>query len=205
MTVPLAAAIWAGVFRGQRGRFWQRMTLGAGTLGAIALLARPGLPFREGARWRDVGVGVGSAALLYGGFQIGDRLARRLLPGGDRDIDAIYRLREQGTTGGIALALAAVIGPAEELYWRGLVQAGLESRWGRARAALAATAAYGGVHLVTGNPTLTLAATTAGGFWSALYAQQRRILPLIVSHVIWDLWIFLVAPTRRQITTSSRM
>jgi membrane protease YdiL (CAAX protease family) len=197
LTLPVAGALWAGVFRGRRGSFWQRMTWGAGTLGAIALLARPGLLFREGVRGRDVGVGLGSAAALYAGFQLGDRLAQQVLPSGDRDIDAIYRLRQEGSPGRIALALATVIGPAEELYWRGLVQAGLESRFGPLPAAALATAAYGGAHLVTGNPTLTLAATTAGGFWSLLYARQRRILPLIVSHIAWDLVIFLLAPTRR--------
>ncbi len=179
------------------------MTLGVGTLGAIALLARPGLLLREGARWRDLGVGAGSAAALYAAFHAGDRMARRFLPRGDRDIEAIYRLRAHASPRAIALALATVIGPAEELYWRGLLQAGLEQRFGSVPAAVAATAAYGGVHLVSGNPTLILAATTAGGFWSALYAQQRRILPLIVSHILWDVVIFLVAPTR-QIAEKSR-
>ncbi len=198
LTLPAAAAIWAGVFRGRRGTFWGRMTLGAGALGLVALAARPGLLLREGARWRDLSVGAGSAALLYAGFQAGDRLAR-LLPGGDRDIDAIYALRQEGSPGRIAIALGTVIGPAEELYWRGLVQAGLETRMGPVPAAVLTTAAYGGVHVVTRNPTLTLAATTAGGFWSALYARQRRVLPLIISHILWDLVIFLVAPTRRRV------
>src|SRR5919107_383033 len=62
----------------------------------------------------------------------------------------------------IAARLAAVIGPAEELYWRGLLQSELTRRYGPVKGAAAATAAYSGVHLCTRNPTLIGAATVAG-------------------------------------------
>ena len=95
----------------------------------------------------------------------------------------------------IALRLGTVIGPAEELFWRGHVQAALMERYGRWPGAALAAALYGGVHLVTGNFTLFGAAGIAGAHWCALYAAGVPLGALVVSHVAWDVWIFLVQPT----------
>jgi membrane protease YdiL (CAAX protease family) len=48
---------------------------------------------------------------------------------------------------------------------------------------------------VSENLTLTGAAGVAGLFWSLLYAREQRLPGLIISHVTWDIWIFLIAPT----------
>ncbi len=170
------------------------MTLGVGGLGLYALLAQPANR-RERPRWRDAAIGLGSAAALYGIFQAGDRLTRRILPFGAREIDAIYQLRTAAPRPLIAAALATVIGPGEELFWRGLVQRSLQPRFGRAGAALLASGVYGGIHVVSENLTLTSAASVAGLFWSLLYAREQRLPALIISHVAWDIWIFLIAPT----------
>jgi membrane protease YdiL (CAAX protease family) len=170
------------------------MTAGVGSLGLYALLTQPPLR-RERPRWRDVVVGLGSAAALYGIFQVGDRVARRILPSGAREIDDIYQLRTAAPRPRIATALAIVIGPGEELFWHGLVQRSLQPRFGRVGAALVTCGIYGGIHLVSENLTLTGAAGVAGLFWSLLYAREQRLPGLIISHVAWDIWIFLIAPT----------
>jgi membrane protease YdiL (CAAX protease family) len=170
------------------------MTLGVGGLGAYALVAEPAMR-RERLRMRDLARGLGSAAGLYAIFQIGDRMARRIMPAGDREIAGIYELRSAAPRPAIATALALAIGPGEELFWRGLVQRGLMRRYGRVRGTLIASSIYGGVHLVSANLTLTGAAATAGLYWGALYAREQRLAPLIISHVSWDIWIFLIAPT----------
>jgi membrane protease YdiL (CAAX protease family) len=82
------------------------------------------------------------------------------------------------------------------LFWRGLVQRSLQPRFGRVGAALLASSVYGGIHLVSENLTLTGAAATAGLFWGMVYAVEQRMAPLIVSHVAWDIWIFLISPTQ---------
>ena len=170
------------------------MTLGVGGLGAYALAVEPALR-RERPRLRDFARGLGSAAGLYAIFQVGDRMARRIMPAGDREIAGIYQLRSAAPRAAIATTLALVIGPGEELFWRGLVQRGLMRRYGRVRGTLIASSIYGGIHLVSANLTLTGAAATAGLYWGALYARQQRLAPLIISHVSWDIWIFLIAPT----------
>ena len=190
----LAGVVWSRAFRGPRSRFWPRMTVGVGSLGLFALATDP-LLRRERANPGDVVRGLGSAAVLYGVFQVGDRLARRIMPAGGREIDEIYALRTQAPKAAIAAALALAIGPGEELFWRGLVQRSLQPRFGRVGAALVASSIYGGIHLVSENLTLTGAAGTAGLFWGGVYALEQRMAPLIVSHVAWDIWIFLIAPT----------
>ena len=163
-------------------------------MGSLALVADPELR-RTRIRPRDVAVGAFAAAGLYAVFRIGDRVARRIMPTGAEDIEEVYRLRSLRPTPELAARLALVIGPAEELFWRGLVQRRLEARFGRWQGSAAAAAVYGAAHAVTGNPTLVGAASTAGAYWSALAATGLPMGALIVSHVIWDIWIFLVQPT----------
>jgi len=140
-------------------------------------------------------MGAASAAALYATFRLGDRFARRFVPGGDRQIRDIYTLRELRPRSETALRLVTVIGPAEELFWRGLVQEVLMRRHGRWRGAAMATIAYSAAHVTSGNFTLVGAAGVAGAHWSVLYAAGVPIGALVVSHCAWDVWIFLVAPT----------
>jgi membrane protease YdiL (CAAX protease family) len=189
-----AVAAFSATFRGPRERFWQRMTYTGVGLGGFALLtSRPSRRFR--IRPWHVPLGLASAAILYVTFEFGDRFARRFVPGGDRDIREIYALRTLRPKGEIATRLATIVGPAEEIFWRGLVQSALMRRHGRWRGAALATFAYGGVHVVTRNFTLMGAASVAGAHWAALYAAGVPLGALIVSHCAWDVWIFLVQPT----------
>jgi membrane protease YdiL (CAAX protease family) len=189
-----AQAAFALTFRGPRPRFWQRMTLTGLGLGSYALALSPDAR-RVRIGPREVALGLASASVLYLTFQAGDRFARRVVPGGEAQIRDIYALRSLRPKGEIAVRLLAVIAPAEELFWRGLVQAGLMRWLGRWPGAAAGAAAYGGVHLVTGNFTLFGAAGIAGTHWATLYALGMPIGALIVSHAAWDVWIFLLQPT----------
>lgn len=189
-----AQAAFALTFRGPRARFWQRMTLTGLSLGSYALALSPDARrVRIGAR--EVALGLASASVLYATFQVGDRFARRFVPGGEEQIRDIYELRTLRPRGEIATRLVAIIGPAEELFWRGLVQAAFMRWLGRWPGAAAGAASYGGVHLVTGNFTLFGAAGIAGAHWAALYAMGMPMGALIVSHAAWDVWIFLLQPT----------
>jgi membrane protease YdiL (CAAX protease family) len=189
-----AFCAFALTFRGPRTQFWNRMTLTGLSLGSLALASRK--PLRETRIGpKEVAVGLGSAAGLYVIFQIGDRLARIILPSGASEIDDIYRLQNLGSKWTLAARLGTIIGPAEELFWRGLVQKALMDRYGKPLGTALGVASYGGAHLVTGNVTLIGAATVAGGYWGTLYAAGVPMGALIVSHMAWDIFIFLIAPT----------
>ncbi|MGH7697962.1 MAG: CPBP family glutamic-type intramembrane protease, partial [Candidatus Dormibacteria bacterium] len=144
LSLALAYGAFAATFRGPRSRFWQRMTRTGLLLGGLAL-ASPGRG-RLRPQPRDLAGGAGIAAALYLTFALGDRVARRLLPSGAGDIAAIYRLRRLRPRPELALRLALAIAPAEELYWRGLLQGQLSRRWGRLPGAAAAAGLYGGAH-----------------------------------------------------------
>jgi membrane protease YdiL (CAAX protease family) len=192
--LALAAALFGLTFGGPRRRFWQRMTGTGLALGSLALTARPELR-KTRIGWRDLWLGISSAGLLYGLFQLGDRFASRLLPTGSRDIQAIYQLNQLRPRGELMARLSIIIAPAEELFWRGLVQQGLMVRFGRVPAAALATAAYAGVHLPSRNLTLIGAAGVVGAFWGGMLALGAPLGALIASHIVWDNLIFLFAPT----------
>ena len=191
----LAALVWTSAFRG-RSHFWEKMAVGVGAMGALAVAANPDLrSARNRPRLRDVPVGLASAAALYGIFRAGDRFARRVMPTGAQDIADVYERRRMAPRWFIAPALALVIAPGEELFWRGLVNGYLMQRLGRVTGSAVGAIIYGGIHLITGNLTLSGAAGIAGAFWSLQYLFEGRQPAVMVSHVVWDLWIFLVQPT----------
>ncbi len=194
--VATAFIAFLATFRGPRRRFWQRMTWTGLTLGAAALVGDRSLR-RERPGPGHLLQGAAIAAGLYGVFAVGDRAARRLMPRGSQDIGDIYSLRRLRPAPELALRLGLIVAPAEELFWRGLLQRQLARRLGRWRGAAAATALYGGAHLCTGNATLIGAASMAGAAWSGLAALEVPMPALVASHVIWDIWIFLVQPTER--------
>lgn len=191
----VAYGAFAATFRGPRPRFWQRMSRTALLLGTTAIINQESLR-KQRPRASDLAQGAAIAAGLYGIFAVGDRVTRAVMPTGNEDIANIYQLRRLRPRAELALRLALVIAPAEELYWRGLVQPALAQRYGRAKGAAAATVLYGGAHLCTGNLTLVGAATVAGAGWSGLAAAGVSMPALIASHVVWDVWIFLVRPTQ---------
>lgn len=192
--LALAAACFGATFRGPRAAFWNRMTATGAILGGLSLVRHPELR-RLRPRPRHLAEGAFIAGGLYGVFRIGDVLARRIMPDGAGDIDDIYSLRHGQNALTIAARLATVIGPAEELFWRGHLQGRLAADRGRWPGAALAAGAYGGVHISSGNPTLVGAASVAGAWWSALAALGVDMESLIVSHILWDIVIFLVAPT----------
>jgi uncharacterized protein len=192
----LAAGLFLFTFRGPRNRFWNRMTATGLSLGTLALAAQPALR-KTRITPKDVLLGILSAAGLYGIFQIGDRLSRIFLPKGGEQIEEIYKLKRLRPRKELIARLGLIIGPAEELFWRGFLQNGLMEHFGPFWGTVMGVAAYGGVHISSGNFTLVGAATVAGAFWGGLYGLGVPLGALIVSHILWDNVIFLIAPTSK--------
>lgn len=192
----LAFGLFALTFRGSRKKFWDRMTATGVVLGALALVTQPKLR-KTRIGFKDILLGTSSAAALYGIFQLGDRISRLIVPKGGEQIEAIYSLKRMRPRAELMARLGLIIGPAEELFWRGFLQNGLMQRFGRFWGMALGAGAYGGAHLASGNFTLVGAATIAGAFWGGLYALGMPLGGLIVSHVLWDNLIFLIAPTTK--------
>lgn len=141
-------------------------------------------------------LGCSSAALLYFIFAAGNWLAAFILPGAKEDISLIYSLRSGVSLLRIVLLITFVIGPAEELFWRGWLQHNLQRKFRFVTPLAAASFLYAAVHLSSGNLMLFAAALTAGFFWGLLYLWRGSLLANVVSHVLWDLLVFVCFPFR---------
>ncbi|MCG6909461.1 MAG: CPBP family intramembrane metalloprotease [Deltaproteobacteria bacterium] len=179
--------------------FWWWMSANVVGLSAIAVLLDRG--WREDvsrdlaeAVWKKAGLGLASATALYAVFYLGNTTARHLLPFAGRGIENVYAFKDNVSAVRIALLMAFVIGPGEELFWRGFLQRRLQMEKGPLRGFLLATTVYTAVHLASGNLMLVLAAGVCGLFWGFLYLRTGSLLVNVISHTIWDLVIFLIFP-----------
>jgi len=142
---------------------------------------------------RKVALSVLTAAFLYGVFYLGNGLARRFLPFAGDGIGAVYGLKAGVPPLRVGLLLAFLIGPGEELFWRGWLQRSWQERFGSTALPLAATL-YAAIHIASGNPMLVLAAAVCGVYWGFLYFRFNSVLLVAVSHTLWDVAVFLVFP-----------
>jgi membrane protease YdiL (CAAX protease family) len=139
-------------------------------------------------------IGISSAAALYAVFAVGRVVALRVFPFAAAGIGGVYALKEGTSLLRIGLLIGLVIGPGEELFWRGFFQerAGAATKPG---AGFVLTALlYTAVHLASGNIMLVGAAAVCGAFWGWLYLSFRSPLMNVVSHTAWDLLVFVFLP-----------
>jgi hypothetical protein len=193
----LAAGLWFVTFGlTEWGNFWVKISVSAGILAILSLIAFGGeraqnFEFKQRHLW----LGIGSAALLYGFFALGDFILRSLFPGfAPSEIDAVYARKEGTDAIWIALLLVLVTSPSEEIFWRGFLQRLLIRRIGPMAGLIVATAIYALVHIWTMNLSLMLAAFTAGLVWGWLYSSERTLVPVIISHALWTVTIFILLP-----------
>jgi membrane protease YdiL (CAAX protease family) len=196
----LAAIAWLVMFSpwtAGRVNFWIAMPIATGVLATLALVAnRRIMPQLLRFRPLWIPLGVAWSAGLYGLFFLGDRASKAILHFAGSEIADIYSRLPAGYDIPVALLLLLWIGPAEEIFWRGLVQQRLESRLGRYGALAAASLLYAAVHAWSMNLMLVLAALLCGLAWGTLFARWRSLWPCIISHAIWDVTIFVLCPIR---------
>lgn len=141
-----------------------------------------------------IGCGLVSALGLYIVFMIGNIVSRYVFPFAGRGIDDIYAFKTGVSKTRILLLMTLIIGPGEELFWRGFLQRRLQSGQGPLTGCLLATAVYTLIHAGSGNPVLVLAAGVCGLFWGFLYLRTGSIFINVVSHTAWDIAIFILLP-----------
>ncbi len=138
--------------------------------------------------------GLFSASLLYGVFYAGNIVSRHFFTFADYGINDVYKFKANVAPIRIALLMIFLIGPGEELFWRGFLQRRLQAGYGPWYGFFISTAIYTIVHIGSGNPMLVLAAGVCGLFWGFLYLRYRSLLMNMVSHTAWDITIFLLFP-----------
>lgn len=199
--VIAAAIMWIEMFVLKHFNFWIEMTIAASLLAVISFFINQKAAGSINKRLYDfksiyIAVGLISAAILYAVFFAGDRISNLLFNFAERQVTGIYGNKSLLDPVTIGLLLFFIIGPAEEIFWRGFVQDSLMERFGENKGWFFASLIYGGVHIFALNFMLFMAALICGLFWGYIFKKYKSLWPGIISHAVWDLVIFLIIPVR---------
>lgn len=195
-SILLAAIFWFLMFFPYIGldvNFWMMMTATSLTLTLLAIFfgGKPAIT----ASLREIEWGVGIALILWFVFWTGDKLAQLLFDFARPQVDLIYGIKGGTSPTLISLLLLCIIGPGEEIFWRGYVQRRLSARWSPNAGFLLATAAYTLIHIPSLNFMLVMAALVCGVIWGGLFRLfPRHFTAIVVSHALWDAAAFVWFP-----------
>ena len=204
LAITTAALLWFYMFSPWTGgwpNFWIVMTFSA------VILTTLGLTFTTDRKdllkiekpLMQVLAGIAIAFALWGVFWIGDKVSAWMFTFARPEVDSVYAMKEGLPSWLIAVLLLCLIGPAEELFWRGYVQRTMCRIFGGKRpedkAFILTAVIYALVHIWSFNFMLVMAALVAGLVWGLIYRLRPQALPaLIVSHALWDALVFILLP-----------
>ncbi len=175
--------------------FWVMMTCSGLILTTYSSLASPGWWKDIKMGWSDIAIGITLAATLWGIFWIGDRLSSLMFDFARPQVNMIYGMKEGENPVVLTLLMLFIIGPAEEIFWRGFVQKSFSKRWNPTTGFIVTTLVYGLVHLAKFNFMLIMAALVAGFVWGLAYRFfPERLGAIILSHALWDCAVFIWFP-----------
>lgn len=198
ITVIIAAVLWFVMFSPMTAphvNFWLTMTSSAVILTGLVSVFDKGWWRRLKLRFSDLLAGVCIAAVLWGVFWLGDKVSSWFFDFARGQVDAIYGIKEGASPWLLSALLLLLIGPAEEIFWRGYVQRTLSLRLGADAGFVIATALYAVVHVISCNFMLVMASLVAGFVWGILYRFfPERFPAIVVSHAVWDAAVFVWLP-----------
>lgn len=200
LPIAIAALLWAVMFSPWTAphiNFWLTMSVAGVVLTTLSLALSPDLlgVLKSTFSAKHIALGVALAALLWCIFWVGDKVACWMFPFAEGEIGSIYSMKDGTSPWLIGPLLLLVIGPAEEIFWRGFVQRQFSLKMNPTWAFVLTTAIYALVHIWAGNFMLVVAAAVVGGVWGLLYRLwPKGLWTLIISHAVWDVVVFLVLP-----------
>lgn len=143
--------------------------------------------------WSYIFLGIITGGLLYALFWLGHQAFILLHLPFEKSIRMLYRWYAPTFFWHfIALLLVAV--PGEELFWRGFIQKRLSKYVKPITSILTASLLYGSVHIYSGSFLLVFSAFVSGIFWGMLYCWKKSMPLVIVSHITFDLMLFILFP-----------
>ena len=171
------------------------MTASAVMLSLLATMFSPGWWRCVRISLREILLGVAIAAVLWCVFWIGDKISQLLFDFARPQVDTIYGMKDGESPWLLTMLMLFLIGPAEEIYWRGYVQKQLSAKWNPDMGFAVTTLVYAFVHAGSLNFMLTVAALVAGAVWGLLYRFfPERFTAIIISHAVWDVAVFIWFP-----------
>ena len=197
-TLVVATFLWGVMFSPFTApyvNFWWMMTASATVLATLASIFQPGWWKGVKLSGQNVLLGVAIAVALWGIFWVGDKLSQLMFNFARPQVDLIYGMKEGESAWLLTALMLFLIGPAEEIFWRGYVQQKLQARWTPNAGFIVTTAIYALVHASSCNFMLTMAAMVAGFVWGLLYRFfPERFSAIIISHALWDVAVFIWFP-----------
>ena len=198
IAVAVAAVLWFVMFSPWTApmvNFWYAMTASA-----VILVILSTCFFRQ---WladirptaSQLALGLVIALVLWCVFWVGDKVSQLLFSFARPQVDMIYGMKSGTASALIGVLLLLVIGPAEEIFWRGYVQRRLSQRWNDNVGFVVTLALYTLIHVWSFNFMLLMAALVVGAFWGLLYRLRPQWLTaLVISHAVWDACAFVFFP-----------
>ena len=197
-TIILAAVLWTVMFSpwtAPHVNFWWMMTGSACTLSLCATLFSPGWWKRVHFTPANIIWGVVIAVALWGIFWLGDKVSQLMFDFARPQVDTIYGMKEGESPWLLTALMLFLIGPAEEIFWRGYVQENFSKRWNPNIGFVVTTLIYALVHAGSFNFMLIMAALVAGAAWGLLYRLfPKYFAARIISHALWDVAVFIWFP-----------
>lgn len=196
--ICLAAVLWTIMFSpwtAPHVNFWVMMTCSGAVLTLYSTWAAPGW-------WKDIRfdlsnmiLGVLFAAALWGVFWLGEFFSTLIFDFARPQVDSIYGMKEGENPVILTLLMLLIIGPAEEIFWRGYIQKQLSRKWNPNVGFIVTTLVYSLVHIPKMNFMLIMAAAVAGLFWGLAYRlYPEKFGAILISHAIWDCAVFIWFP-----------
>ena len=198
LAICIAAILWFVMFSpwtAPHVNFWVMMTFSGLTLTAYSTWASPGW-------WKDIRLdlnnillGVALAAVLWGVFWVGDKLSSLMFDFARPQVDMIYGMKEGENPCVLTILMLLIIGPAEEIFWRGYLQKSFSKKWNPNVGFVVTTLMYSLVHVSKFNFMLIMAAAVAGFVWGLAYRfYPEKFGAILLSHALWDCAVFIWFP-----------
>lgn len=145
--------------------------------------------------WKIALTGILMAAVLWSVFWLGDKVSSWIFDFARPQVDMIYGIKSGISPVLLSFILVFLIGPAEEIFWRGYVQRTLSEKTGKNAGFVLASLIYAGVHVPSCNFMLVMAALVAGLVWGLFYRlYPEKFAAVIISHALWDAAVFVWFP-----------
>jgi uncharacterized protein len=147
----------------------------------------------------SLAIGVLSAFLLYGVFYGGNVMIEKLKPFGIQQTSegAIYSLISSHAIE-LQIIILALDAVGFELYFRGTLQKRLALSLGNKALLGVFLAAFidSAFHLISFNLLWVITTFIADSVWGLTYFYTKDLSSSIVSHFVWDVAIFVIAPIK---------
>jgi uncharacterized protein len=179
--------------------FWWWFTANVCILGALVVFIDGGcigdlLKDIRHKPWKKVICGLFSAGMLFAVFFAGNRIAPLIFRFAESGVREVYEIKTGTSLFKTIPLIVLILGPGEEFLWRGFFQKQYARKYGAITGFAASLCLYTLIHAGSRNFMLVISAIVAGSFWGWLYRRWNSLLLNIVSHVTWDLAVFVFFP-----------